>query len=129
MLAACSGVVVAVKEDSQTGGADKKFPQCANYILIEHRDGAIARLCASFTAGRAIEGGASKSKREQGNIGNLGLRQRSDRSPVQVAEFLDVDRWETDGNELRQVHHWHPQQACYIEGVGGMNEQIARRVV
>ena len=41
VLAARAGVVVAMKDDSQIGGADRKFEKNANYVLIEHADGTI----------------------------------------------------------------------------------------
>lgn len=40
--AARGGLVVKVKEDSGVGGADRKYENSANYILIRHDDGTIA---------------------------------------------------------------------------------------
>ena len=40
--AARSGVVVKVKDDSSKGGGDRKYENCANYILIRHDDGTLA---------------------------------------------------------------------------------------
>lgn len=39
--AAREGVVVGVKDDSDTGGSDKKFEWDANYILVRHSDGTL----------------------------------------------------------------------------------------
>jgi murein DD-endopeptidase MepM/ murein hydrolase activator NlpD len=41
VLAAREGVVVGVKDDSDTGGSDKKFEWDANYVLIKHSDGTL----------------------------------------------------------------------------------------
>jgi murein DD-endopeptidase MepM/ murein hydrolase activator NlpD len=40
--AARSGIVAKVKDDSSKGGGDRKYEQCANYILIRHDDGTLA---------------------------------------------------------------------------------------
>src|ERR1043166_1795486 len=40
--AARSGVVVKVKDDSNSGGPNRKYERCANYILIRHSDGTVA---------------------------------------------------------------------------------------
>src|SRR4051812_36233778 len=37
--AARDGIVVGIKDDSDTGGGDKKYEWDANYILIKHSDG------------------------------------------------------------------------------------------
>jgi len=41
VLAARGGVVVGTKDDSTTGGPDRRFENSANYILIQHSDGTI----------------------------------------------------------------------------------------
>jgi len=64
VLAARGGVVVATKDDSLTVGADKRFEECANYVLIEHADGTIgnyAHLLAHgvrVSVGQAVAAGA-----------------------------------------------------------------------
>lgn len=40
--AARAGVVVKVKDDSNSGGPNRKYERCANYILIRHSDGTVA---------------------------------------------------------------------------------------
>ncbi|MBA4138462.1 MAG: hypothetical protein C0518_14225 [Opitutus sp.] len=40
--AARDGVVVGIKQDSDHGGPDRKFDQCANFVLIRHADGSYA---------------------------------------------------------------------------------------
>lgn len=42
VLAARDGVVTAVRQDSRRGGADPKFKNCGNYIVVRHRDGTFA---------------------------------------------------------------------------------------
>lgn len=40
--AARDGVVVKIKDDSDKGGPDRKFENCANYVLVRHADGTVA---------------------------------------------------------------------------------------
>lgn len=40
--AARGGVVAKVKDDSSKGGGDRKYENCANYVLIRHDDGTLA---------------------------------------------------------------------------------------
>ena len=62
--AARDGVVVALRDDSDLGGPDRSFEACANYILIEHRDGTIGNYAhlrkhgTKVTVGQQIEAGA-----------------------------------------------------------------------
>lgn len=63
VFAARRGRVVAVKEDSDVGGADKKFIGTANYVLIQHADGTLAEYVhlkkngAAVTPGQAVSTG------------------------------------------------------------------------
>ncbi len=57
VLAARGGVVVAFKDDSAAGGADKKFESSANYILIQHRDGTIGNYAHLLTHGVKVKVG------------------------------------------------------------------------
>jgi len=45
VFAAREGVVVAVKDDSEKGGAHRKFEDCANMVTIQHADGTMAHYC------------------------------------------------------------------------------------
>jgi len=45
VLAAREGVVVAVKDDSEKGGALRKFEDSANMVTIQHADGTMAHYC------------------------------------------------------------------------------------
>jgi predicted transcriptional regulator len=45
VLAAREGIVVAVKDDSEKGGAQRKFEDCANMVTIQHADGTMAHYC------------------------------------------------------------------------------------
>lgn len=40
--AARDGVIVKIKDDSDKGGPDRQYENCANYILIRHTDGTLA---------------------------------------------------------------------------------------
>jgi hypothetical protein len=42
VLAARDGVIIAVRQDSDHGGADERFKQCGNYVAIRHADGTCA---------------------------------------------------------------------------------------
>lgn len=63
--AARNGVVVALKDDSDLGGADRSFEAYANYILIEHPDGTIGNYAhlqkhgAKVTIGQKVEAGTT----------------------------------------------------------------------
>jgi hypothetical protein len=39
VLAARAGLVVAYRDDSDTGGSDTKYTNCTNYVIIKHSDG------------------------------------------------------------------------------------------
>ncbi len=43
--AAREGVVVSVKDDSEKGGAHRKYEDCANMVIIQHADGTMAHYC------------------------------------------------------------------------------------
>jgi murein DD-endopeptidase MepM/ murein hydrolase activator NlpD len=61
--AARAGVVAKVKVDSSSGGPDRKYENCANYILIRHSDGTLANYAhlakdgAKVKAGDVVEAG------------------------------------------------------------------------
>ncbi|MBY0356744.1 MAG: M23 family metallopeptidase [Candidatus Obscuribacterales bacterium] len=42
VCAARSGLVIAIKGDSDLGGPDSKYEQCANYVVVKHNDGTYA---------------------------------------------------------------------------------------
>lgn len=42
VLAARDGVVISVRQDSNHGGSDENFKQCANYVAVRHADGTYA---------------------------------------------------------------------------------------
>jgi hypothetical protein len=45
VLAAREGIVVALKDDSEKGGAQRSFEDCANMVTIQHVDGTMAHYC------------------------------------------------------------------------------------
>ena len=45
VLAAREGVVVSIKDQFEKGGANRKFEDCANMIVIQHPDGTMAHYC------------------------------------------------------------------------------------
>lgn len=61
--AARNGVVVKVKDDSSRGGGDRKYENCANYILIRHKDGTLANYAhlqkggSRVVVGQRVEAG------------------------------------------------------------------------
>jgi murein DD-endopeptidase MepM/ murein hydrolase activator NlpD len=48
---------VKVKVDSNTGGPDRKFENCANYILIRHSDGTVANYAHLSKDGTRVKPG------------------------------------------------------------------------
>lgn len=59
VLAARSGVVVGVEQNSTVGGADRKFENRANYILIQHSDGTIGNYAHLLSHGAKVRVGQS----------------------------------------------------------------------
>jgi murein DD-endopeptidase MepM/ murein hydrolase activator NlpD len=45
VLAARDGLVVKIKDDSDTGGSSMKYDPYNNYVLIRHDDGTLAHYC------------------------------------------------------------------------------------
>jgi murein DD-endopeptidase MepM/ murein hydrolase activator NlpD len=74
VLAARAGVVVAVKDDSDMGGADRRFESSANYILIQHRDGTIGNYAHLLTRGVKVKVGQAVQTGDMiGLSGNTGF--------------------------------------------------------
>jgi murein DD-endopeptidase MepM/ murein hydrolase activator NlpD len=72
--AARDGVVVKIKDDSDKGGPDRKYENCANYVLIRHADGTVANY-AHLTKGssRVVLGQKVKAGDPIAASGNSGF--------------------------------------------------------
>jgi murein DD-endopeptidase MepM/ murein hydrolase activator NlpD len=63
VLAARRGVVVRVKDDSNSGGSSMKYDPCNNYVLIRHDDGTLGHYChlqkggCPVAVGQSVEAG------------------------------------------------------------------------
>ncbi len=57
VLAARGGVVVKVKDDSNTGGANIKYDPYNNYVLIRHDDGTLGHYCHLQRGGVCVRPG------------------------------------------------------------------------
>jgi len=57
VCAARGGLVVKVKDDSDTGGGSMKFDPYNNYVLIRHEDGTLGHYCHLQKAGICVEPG------------------------------------------------------------------------
>lgn len=55
--AARDGRVVKVKDDSDTGGGDRKYVNCANYVLVKHSDGTVANYAHLSKGGAKVKVG------------------------------------------------------------------------
>ena len=74
VLAARGGRVVAVKDDSESGGADKRFEGFANFVLIQHSDGTIGNYAHLRAHGARVKPGQSVVAGETiGLSGNTGF--------------------------------------------------------
>lgn len=74
VLAARGGVVVSTKDDSDTGGPDRRFENSANYVLIEHRDGTIGNYAHLLKHGVRVKiGQVVQPGEEIGLSGNTGF--------------------------------------------------------
>lgn len=71
--AARDGVVVGIKDDSETGGSEKKYEWDANYILIRHSDGTLGHYVHLKKSGCRVKLGQSVKAGEWiGLSGNTG---------------------------------------------------------
>src|SRR6185312_9866717 len=57
VYAARGGLVVKIKDDSDTGGADIKFDPYNNYVLIRHDDGTLGHYCHLEKGGVVVHPG------------------------------------------------------------------------
>jgi murein DD-endopeptidase MepM/ murein hydrolase activator NlpD len=57
VLAARDGVVVKIKDDSDTGGSSLKYDPYNNYVLIRHDDGTLAHYCHLQKGGVQVKPG------------------------------------------------------------------------
>ena len=57
VLAARAGIVVETKDDSSVGGPDRRFENCANYIMIQHSDGTIGNYAHLMKNGVKVKVG------------------------------------------------------------------------
>jgi murein DD-endopeptidase MepM/ murein hydrolase activator NlpD len=74
VMAARGGVVVAVKDNSDRGGAHRKFEADANYVLVEHPDGTIGNYAHLMKNGVRVRVGQSvKTGDLLGHSGNTGF--------------------------------------------------------
>lgn len=72
--AARAGVVVGTRQDSRSGGPDRKFENDANYILIQHSDQTIANYAHLMPAGVRVKIGQRVETGEMiGYSGNTGF--------------------------------------------------------
>jgi murein DD-endopeptidase MepM/ murein hydrolase activator NlpD len=57
VCAARAGLVVRVKDDSDTGGGSMKFDPYNNYVMIRHDDGTLGHYCHLLKGGVCVEPG------------------------------------------------------------------------
>lgn len=73
VLAARDGVVTAVRHDSARGGADPKFRNCGNYVVVRHADGTYAEYYHLQLHGVRVQpGDAVRAGQLLGLSGNTG---------------------------------------------------------
>lgn len=74
VLAARGGIVAAVRQDSTRGGADPKFRNCGNYIVIRHADGTYGEYYHLQAHGARVQPGDSVTTGQLlGLSGNTGF--------------------------------------------------------
>lgn len=74
VCAARGGVVVRVKDDSDTGGPSMKFDRFNNFVLIRHQDGTLGHYCHLQKGGCTVKAGQIVSSGEIiGHSGNTGF--------------------------------------------------------
>jgi murein DD-endopeptidase MepM/ murein hydrolase activator NlpD len=73
--AARDGTVVALRQDSDVGGADPKYKSSCNYVVIAHDDGTFSEYCHLRMDGVVVRLGQKVKAREQlGFSGDTGFR-------------------------------------------------------
>ena len=74
VLAARGGVVVKIKDNSDTGGANIKFDPFNNYVLIRHEDGTLGHYCHLQKNGCCVAVGQTVQPGQQiARSGNTGF--------------------------------------------------------
>jgi len=77
VCAARAGVIVGVKQDSDHGGADMKYFQCANFVMVRHDDGTYAEYLHLQRNGAAVQLGQRVNAGDVlGRSGNTGFSSR-----------------------------------------------------
>jgi murein DD-endopeptidase MepM/ murein hydrolase activator NlpD len=72
--AARGGVVVKVRDDSDTGGSSMKFDRFNNYVLIRHPDGTLGHYCHLQKGGCVVKPGQTVETGEViAHSGNTGF--------------------------------------------------------
>lgn len=65
VCAAREGQVIAYKSDSNEGGVDKIYSDCANYIVVKHSDGTYATYCHLHYGGVLVKLGQRVARGQQ----------------------------------------------------------------
>jgi murein DD-endopeptidase MepM/ murein hydrolase activator NlpD len=74
VFAARGGMVIKVKDDSDTGGSNMSFDHFNNYVLIRHEDGTLAHYCHLQKGGcRVVAGQKVKAGDLIAHSGNTGF--------------------------------------------------------
>jgi hypothetical protein len=89
VCAARGGTVVAIRQDSDVGGPEEKYMECANYVVIAHEDGTFAEYCHLKRGGVLVAlGQRVKCNEPLALSGNTG---RSTAPHLHFAVFCTID--------------------------------------
>jgi murein DD-endopeptidase MepM/ murein hydrolase activator NlpD len=84
-----AGTVIAVRADSNKGGADESFKDCANYVVIRHSDATYAEYAHLKQNGVLVQVG--QSVKEGQAIGLSGQTGRASEPHLHFAVFVPKD--------------------------------------
>jgi murein DD-endopeptidase MepM/ murein hydrolase activator NlpD len=91
VCAARSGTVAGLRSDSNEGGPDESFEDCANYVLIRHSDGTYAEYAHLEENGVAVQLGDDVSAGQV--LGTSGQTGRATAPHLHFAVFTNIDSY------------------------------------
>jgi murein DD-endopeptidase MepM/ murein hydrolase activator NlpD len=91
VCAARGGVVAGLRSDSNEGGPDESFEDCANYVLIRHSDGTYAEYAHLEENGVAVRLGDEVSAGQV--LGTSGQTGRATDPHLHFAVFTPIDSY------------------------------------
>jgi len=144
LLAARAGRVVAVREDSTVGGADRRYIDAANYVVIQHADGTFGEYLHLAPDGARVEPGEHVRRGQligrSGNtgfssgphlhFGVTGVNAAGDKRsfPVRFRTRSGVVAEPERGRRYESPQRVAREQARPLRGLAGLNPAVSARL-